>query len=112
MVQIEWTNRSKNDLKNIADYIAKGSKHYAKVEVLKIKNRFNILTTYKSIGRIVPEINRKDIRELIQGNYRIIYKIVKVAKFFKSLKIEETEGHFNKNFTNFMKLKFLFKLKE
>ncbi len=27
------------------------------------------------IGRMVPEYNRKDIRELIFQNYRIIYKL-------------------------------------
>ena len=26
-------------------------------------------------GRIVPEIHREDIRELIYGNYRIIYRL-------------------------------------
>ena len=27
------------------------------------------------MGRTVPEINRKEIREIIFGNYRIIYRI-------------------------------------
>jgi len=27
------------------------------------------------IGRIVPELEKKEIRELIEGNYRIIYRI-------------------------------------
>jgi toxin ParE1/3/4 len=27
------------------------------------------------IGRMVPELNQKDIREIIAGNYRIIYQI-------------------------------------
>jgi len=26
------------------------------------------------IGRIVPELNQQDIREIISGNYRIIYQ--------------------------------------
>ncbi len=62
--------------KNILDYISHDSKHYAKLQVYRIRNRTNILKKHIYIGRIVPEINREDIRELIEGNYRIIYKIV------------------------------------
>ncbi|MBD3748215.1 MAG: type II toxin-antitoxin system RelE/ParE family toxin [Sphingobacteriales bacterium] len=32
------------------------------------------------IGRIVPEKNNPDLRELIEGNYRIIYQISKLDK--------------------------------
>lgn len=28
------------------------------------------------IGTVVPEFDRNDLRQLIQGNYRIIYKVV------------------------------------
>lgn len=50
-----------------------------KIEVAKIRKKPFILKSFKGIGRIVPEVNRKEIRELIQGNYRIIYKIVSVS---------------------------------
>jgi len=39
-------------------------------------DRTEILKTHPKYGRIVPEINDEAIRELIQGNYRIIYRIV------------------------------------
>ncbi len=63
-------------MKDITSFISKGSKHFAKTEVLKIKRRTVILKSFMLSGRIVPEIDRKEIRELIQGNYRIIYKII------------------------------------
>ena len=44
--------------------------------IYRIRNRTDILKKHIYIGRIVPEINREYIRELIEGNYRIIYKIV------------------------------------
>ena len=71
MVRINWTLQAKDDLKNIADYISKDSVVYAKRQVFRIKNRTDILKTQPRAGRFVPEI-----RELIEGNYRIIYKIV------------------------------------
>lgn len=40
------------------------------------KNQARILKTQVRSGKIVPEINKENIRELIEGNYRIIYKIV------------------------------------
>ncbi len=42
-----------------------------------LNNRTKILKTQIRSGKIVSEINRENIRELIEGNYRIIYKIVK-----------------------------------
>lgn len=76
MVQIKWTEKSKRDLKNIYEYIAFDSKYYAKLTVLKLRKRTEILKTHKEIGKIVPEYDNKMIRELIEGNYRIIYKIM------------------------------------
>jgi len=77
MVRINWTFQAKDDLKAIAEYISKDSKRYAKLQVIRLKNRTKILRTQIRSGKIVPEINKENIRELIEGNYRIIYKLVK-----------------------------------
>jgi len=77
MVRINWTFQARDDLKAIAEYISKDSKLYAKLQVIRLKNRTRILKTQIRSGKIVPEINKKNIRELIEGSYRIIYKIVK-----------------------------------
>ena len=76
MVQINWTIQARDDLKNIADYISKDSAVYAKRQVLKIRNSTKVLKSQPRIGKIVPEIEKTNIRELIEGNYRIIYKII------------------------------------
>ncbi|MEZ5006561.1 MAG: type II toxin-antitoxin system RelE/ParE family toxin [Chitinophagales bacterium] len=76
MVQINWTIQAINDLKSIAEFISKDSKAYAKLQVGRIRSRTEILKTHNNSGRIVPEINLPKIRELIEGNYRIIYTIV------------------------------------
>jgi addiction module RelE/StbE family toxin len=75
MVQIKWTIQAKEDLKGIAEYIALDSVKYAKLQVARIKVRTQILNTHIRIGKITPEVNNPNIRELIEGNYRIIYKI-------------------------------------
>ncbi len=76
MVRINWTFQAKDDLKNITEYISKDSKRYAKLQVTRLKTRTRVLKIQIRSGKIVPEINQENIRELIEGNYRIIYKIV------------------------------------
>ncbi len=76
MVQINWTFQSKDDLKSIAEYIAKDSKKYARLQILRIRQRTKILTSQIYSGKIVTEIDKQNIRELIEGNYRIIYSII------------------------------------
>jgi len=76
MVRINWTFQAKDDLKDIAEYISKDSMRYAKLQVTRLKTRTRVLKTQTRSGKIVSEINRENIRELIEGSYRIIYKIV------------------------------------
>jgi toxin ParE1/3/4 len=76
MVKIIWTQRSLTDLKSIADYISKDSVKYASLTLERIIDVTRHLETNPRIGRMVPEVGRNDrIREIIFGNYRIIYKI-------------------------------------
>lgn len=56
--------------------IIKNSEKYAKLTVKKLFERADILKTYSQAGRIVPEKNDENVRELSEGNYRIIYEIV------------------------------------
>jgi plasmid stabilization system protein ParE len=46
------------------------------LQVSRLKNRPEILKNHIHVGRIVPEFSKVDIRELIEGRYRIVYKIV------------------------------------
>jgi toxin ParE1/3/4 len=76
MVKVIWTQRSLTDLKSIADYISKDSIKYASLTIERIINVTSYLETNPKIGRMVPEMRRQSkIREIIYGNYRIIYKI-------------------------------------
>lgn len=80
MVQINWTHQSITDLKDIFEYISKDSITYAKLQIIRIKNRTTILRYQVYSGKIVPELNKKHTRQLIEGNYRIINKIVNPSR--------------------------------
>ena len=75
MVVIIWTEFAIEDLRTIHEYISKDSKRYADRFVEKLLERIEQLENFPKSGRIVPEFNSVSIRELIEGNYRIIYKI-------------------------------------
>lgn len=76
MVRLNWTIQAVNDLKEISDYISKDSKRYASLLVRRIQAKTKFLKTQPDSGRIVDELERTDVRELIEGNYRIIYRKV------------------------------------
>lgn len=80
MVKINWTDSAINDLQDIADYIARDSIRYAQLTVDKLFNYPTILIDKPDLGRIVPEFEDETIRELIKGNYRIIYRKVTVFR--------------------------------
>ena len=75
MVQINWTEKSLKDLRVINDYISLDSTFYAARFISKLIKRVDQLIEFPESGRMVPEKNKPEIRELIEGNYRIIYKI-------------------------------------
>jgi addiction module RelE/StbE family toxin len=75
MVKILWSKQAKFDLKHIYNYIKLDSKYYADIFKQKLFKRVEQLKTFPNSGRIVPEYNCELIRELIYGNYRIIYEI-------------------------------------
>lgn len=77
MVQVNWTIQAKNDLRSIFDYISKDSRKYAQLQILRLAARTHILKNQIYSGKVVQELGKQNIRELIEGNYRIIYKIVK-----------------------------------
>lgn len=76
MAEIVWTNLSVNDIDNIAEYIALDSEKFAKIQVQRFFKEVEILEKFPETGRVVPEIGDDTIRELILGNYRIIYQLI------------------------------------
>jgi toxin ParE1/3/4 len=75
MVKIVWTELSISDLREILDNIADDSIRYASITANKIYQRVQPLIENLYIGRMVPEFSKKSIREIKDGNYRIIYLV-------------------------------------
>lgn len=80
MVEVKWTLQSIEDIERIADYIAKDSLHYADLQVLRFFESAEVLEQFPKIGRIVPELKNKNLREIIIGPYRLIYLLKSPTK--------------------------------
>ena len=76
MVKVKWTDFALENLIAIGDYIEKDSLFYAQRVVNQLFDSVDILENFPLSGRVVPEYNDITIRELIRGNYRIVYKLV------------------------------------
>lgn len=70
-----WSLPSKESLKNIHDFIANDSEYYAKQVTSNIISSTDNLELFPKLGRVVPEFQNENIREIFQYSYRIIYEL-------------------------------------
>ncbi|HLX13047.1 MAG TPA: type II toxin-antitoxin system RelE/ParE family toxin [Bacteroidota bacterium] len=75
MAQITWSRQANTDLVQIAEYIRRDSIQYAKAVVSGIVRAVERLEQFPEMGRVVPELSDKNIREIIVPPYRIIYRL-------------------------------------
>lgn len=75
MAKVIWSNLALDDLRTIHEYVSQDSPLYAERLIDRIIARVDMLENHIRVGRKVKEFNNEYIRELIEGNYRIIYRI-------------------------------------
>ena len=74
-MKIVWSPLSYERLEKIYEFISDNDQAAAKNLINRVLKRIESLNKYPERGRRVPEINRDEIREIFEGEYRIIYKI-------------------------------------
>jgi len=70
-----WTETAIEHLDSIYAYIAKDSIQYALRTVDRLTRRSQQIAEYPLSGRVVPEFEVEQIREVIEASYRIIYHV-------------------------------------
>ncbi|MEO1053490.1 MAG: type II toxin-antitoxin system RelE/ParE family toxin [Bacteroidota bacterium] len=80
MAEIVLADSAWQDLNAITDYIALDSIRYAQEFADRIFKRIEQLKTHPQSGRVVPEFQSDQLRELILGKYRIVYRIYNPQK--------------------------------
>jgi plasmid stabilization system protein ParE len=74
-VKVRWTDKSRRHLRAIHDYIAADSPKYASRTLDRITRKGDGLKRFPLSGRVVPEYEMETIRQVLEGNYRIIYRV-------------------------------------
>ncbi len=74
-MKIVWSPLAIDRASEISDYIALDKPTAAEKWINTVFSKVEQLKSSPEIGRIVPEIRNNQFRELIYGNYRIIYRI-------------------------------------
>ena len=75
MPELVWTRQAVQDVEDIKSYIGRASPRYAALVAERIVGSVERLHEFPSSGRVVPEFSRDDVREVIWGNYRVVYRI-------------------------------------
>ena len=74
-MKVHWTDSAVDHLDGIHDYISRTSELYARRVIDRLTRRSQQIGLFPGSGRSVPELEMPQIREVIEGPYRIIYFI-------------------------------------
>ncbi len=73
--KVLWTDHAIQDLLGIKAFIAQDSMDRAEKWLIELYTAGENLSQLSSRGRIVPEFNQENLRELLIENYRLVYRI-------------------------------------
>ncbi|MBI3269710.1 MAG: type II toxin-antitoxin system RelE/ParE family toxin [Planctomycetes bacterium] len=84
MAEVHWSVTAADDLVRIEEFIARDSHIHAVRFVDALVDSCDRLGAYPRMGRVVPEFERTDLRELQFRGYRIVYwlrgKVVNILR--------------------------------
>lgn len=75
MTEVRWTDQAVDDLSAIREFISRDSLRYGRLVAERLFEATFRIGTFPRSGRIVPEVGRDDLREIIVGEYRIVYRL-------------------------------------
>lgn len=77
MTSLIWARRAIEDVQSIKQFISQDSPHYAELVTQRLIASVERLPALPQSGRVVPEIDDPTVREVIQGSYRIVYRLIR-----------------------------------
>jgi toxin ParE1/3/4 len=73
--RITWAPEALEDVEAIRVYVARDSPRAADLLVERLIAAVEHLDAQPLSGRVVPEVGDPSLREVIHGNYRIVYRV-------------------------------------
>ncbi len=74
-MRVIWTRQAVEDVEAIKVYVARDSERYAALLVERLVAAVGRLESFPHSGRVVPEVGDEALREVIYGNYRLVYRL-------------------------------------
>jgi toxin ParE1/3/4 len=74
--KIIWSLQARDDLREIVTFIAVDNNAVAESFGFRLMSKVDVLANFPQIGRVVPEENDANIREISLRPYRIIYQVL------------------------------------
>ncbi len=91
MTAVIWSPHALHDLESIRAWIADDSPFYAGLVVQRLVAAVERLRDFPDSGRVVPELARAEIREIIVRPYRIVYRVrrqvVEIVTVFRASRL-------------------------
>lgn len=75
-MRVVWTEQALERLLEIEDFISRNSPDAAVRFTAKLIGRGERLASFPNAGRQVPELGSREIREVLEGNYRIVCRVI------------------------------------
>jgi plasmid stabilization system protein ParE len=86
LANVIWTPEALRQLGDVLDYLAEVAPDYGDALAIEIDDAVDSLARFPQMGRVVPELSREDVRELIIDNYRLVYVVrpdgIRLASLF------------------------------
>ncbi|HZH29635.1 MAG TPA: type II toxin-antitoxin system RelE/ParE family toxin [Pyrinomonadaceae bacterium] len=74
-MRVLWTDAALGQLEAIRDYHVRTSPEYARRVIERLVKRSEQITSFPHAGRMVPEYEIDEVRQVLESSYRIIYLI-------------------------------------
>lgn len=75
-MRVYWTDSARYRLKQIREYLSQEAPTVAQPTIEKLIKRSQFISELPNAGRMVPEYQQDDLREILERPYRIIYRIL------------------------------------
>jgi plasmid stabilization system protein ParE len=75
LANVFWTKSATADLDQLETYIAADSEYHARRFVERVERAVGRLALFPESGRMVPDTKNDRRREIMIGNYRVLYRI-------------------------------------
>jgi len=95
---VVWSSEALRMLDEIERFITQDNPQRAVEFIDRLIEKGDSIASFPEMGRVVPEFSRSDIREILVGNYRIVYRttpsqivILTVFEGHRSMRTEEID---------------------